>query len=76
MDIGCRATGHATLGGSSKELRVLDATLAVPRATCRHSVEAGAEYVAQLFAAVAEHELGGIAKLVADHACVVAAIVF
>jgi hypothetical protein len=75
VDIGCRVARGPAARGGGKQFRVLYAALAVPSTTRRHPVEAGTEDVTQLFAAVAEHKLGRVPKLVTHHAGIVAAIV-
>jgi hypothetical protein len=71
-----RTTGRRSAPRCSFEKRgVFDATRAVPGAPCWHAIETAAEDVAKLLAAVAIHELWGIAKLVAHHACIIAAVI-
>jgi hypothetical protein len=76
IDPGSGASRRGTPHRCRLDQAVLHAGLAVPRATRWHPIEAGAEYVGQLLAAVAVHKLGCIAKLIAHHACVIAAVIF
>lgn len=72
----CWTSGiDATTCRCLQESWVLHAALTVPGATCWHLVEASTEDVAKLLAAVAEHQLCCIAELIADHACVVTAVI-
>src|SRR5690242_4104390 len=76
VDPCCRSSRVGTPAGCRlKKRRVFHAALAVPSAASRHLVEAGTEDVAKLLATVTEHELRCVAKLIADHACVIASVV-
>jgi hypothetical protein len=76
VNVCSRAARRGTSSCGCKQSRILHAPLAIPCAAGRHVVQASAEDVAELFAAVAVHELRRLAKLVTHHACIVAAIVF
>jgi hypothetical protein len=76
VDPGSRASGSGTLLRCGLNQTVLHAGLAVPRATRWHSIEPCAEDVRELLTAMTVHQLRCIAKLIAHHASVIAAIVF
>jgi hypothetical protein len=67
--------GWSSSGRRFQHTRVLYTGMTIPWPAGGHSVEASAEDVAELLTTVTVHELRCIAKLITDHACVIAAVV-
>jgi hypothetical protein len=66
---------RSSSGRGFQEARVLHTALAIPGPARRHPVEPSAEDVAELFAAMAVHELRCVTKLITDHACIIASVI-
>ena len=76
IDPSCWAMGSTSSASCClQECRILDATLTVPSATCRHLVEASAEHMTELLTAVAEHELRRVTKFITHHTRVIASVI-